>query len=414
MKRNGVPKVIARIAVLLLVASTLVFLACAPTAPAPTPTPAAATPAKPIKIGGSLPLTGVFSESAKWIKKGYEYWAEDVNAKGGLLGRPVKLIIYDDESSADKAVTNYEKAITVDKVDLLLGGYPGTANVAVMPLAEKYRMVYVSMGGHLKSFEQGYKYSFASPPLLGEWVGIGVKGAIGLIPKDQRPKTMAIMTMNNAIGLAVRTSALETAKELGIQVVMDDKYSLPLADATPLLSKAKESKADILFLNGFFDDSVMGMRAAKSLGYNPKLIFNSIGSVLPAWVKELGPDGDYVVNPQFWHAALPYPEVAQLNKAAKEKLGLPAAPLYFGLGYSWMRTLQLAVEGAGKIDQDAIRDYLRTHTFDLPYGRGIKFDERGLPPPYAIDTQVLKGKVELVYPPDVATAKLVYPRPPWK
>ncbi len=124
---------------------------------------------KPLVIGGSLPQTGRFAETAKWIQRGMEYWADEVNAKGGLLGRKVVFRIYDDESNAGKAVTFAEKAITVDKVDLLFGGYPGTAARAVMPVAEKHKYVYVSMGGHMKSFQQGYTYSFGGPPLMGEW-----------------------------------------------------------------------------------------------------------------------------------------------------------------------------------------------------------------------------------------------------
>ena len=114
------------------------------------------TAGAPIKIGGPLSLTGVWAESGKWVKAGYELWKEDVSRRGGLLGRPVELIIYDNESDTDKAVSYYERAITVDKVDLLLGGTPGTANVAVMPLAEKYKKVFVGLGGHMKSFERGY------------------------------------------------------------------------------------------------------------------------------------------------------------------------------------------------------------------------------------------------------------------
>lgn len=102
---------------------------------------------KPIVIGGSLPLTGKFAETAKWIEKGMKFWAEEVNAKGGLLGRKVVFKVYDDESNAGKAVTFAEKAITVDRVDLLFGGYPGTAARAVMPVTEKHKYVYVSMGG---------------------------------------------------------------------------------------------------------------------------------------------------------------------------------------------------------------------------------------------------------------------------
>jgi len=151
-------------------------------------TKSAAPAGNPIRIGGSLPLTGIYSETARWIKEGYEFWAEDTNKRGGLLGRPVKLTIYDDASSTDKAVAYYERAITVDKVDLVFGGYPAPTNVALMPLVEKYRKVFVGMGGQMKSFEQGYTYSFASPPLMGDWAYLCVAGMLNdLIPKGQWP-----------------------------------------------------------------------------------------------------------------------------------------------------------------------------------------------------------------------------------
>jgi branched-chain amino acid transport system substrate-binding protein len=88
-----------------------------------------------------------YFSSAKLVKAGYEYWTEDINKRGGLLGRPVKMTIYDDEGNPDKAGTYYERAITVDKVDLVFGGYPGMSNVAVMPLVEKYGKVFVGLGG---------------------------------------------------------------------------------------------------------------------------------------------------------------------------------------------------------------------------------------------------------------------------
>ena len=109
--------------------------------------PVQAAEKTPILIGGSLPLTGGFSANARWIERGYRFWADEVNAKGGLLGRPVKLIIYDDKGDTKEAVSLAEKVITVDKVDVLLGGYPGTACIAVMPVAEKYKKLYVGMGG---------------------------------------------------------------------------------------------------------------------------------------------------------------------------------------------------------------------------------------------------------------------------
>ncbi|NIS70910.1 MAG: ABC transporter substrate-binding protein, partial [Proteobacteria bacterium] len=208
----------------------------------------------PIVIGGSLPLTGRFAETAKWIEKGMRFWANEVNAKGGLLGRQVVFKIYDDESSAAKAVTFAEKAITVDKVDLLFGGYPGTAARAVMPVAEKHEYVYVSMGGHMKSFEQGYTYSFGGPPLMGEWWYEGFYQWMKTLPAEQRPKRAAVYTMNNPIGASLMDGIQRMSEELNIALVINEKYNLPLPDATPLIVKAKEMNTDILFANGFFAD----------------------------------------------------------------------------------------------------------------------------------------------------------------
>jgi len=368
---------------------------------------------KPIVIGGSLPLTGQFAEPAKWIERGMKLWAEEVNAAGGLLGRPVEFKIYDDESNANKAVTLAEKALTVDKVDFLFGGYPGTAARAVMPVAEKHKCVYISMGGHMKSFEQGYKYSFGAPPLMGEWWYEGFFEWMESMPPDQRPKRAAVYTMNNPIGAATSIVVPERLKKLGIEVVIDEKYNLPLPNATPLIVKAKQMNCDLLFSNSFFDDGVMTVRAAKALDYNPKAIVQAVGSILPAWVKELGPDGDYVISGTTMHGLLKYPGNDRLNAYVKKEFKLDGYPLYLGFGYSWMQALQQAVEGAKSLDQTKVRDWLKSNTVTTIAGP-MKFDDRGLPAPTNLCTQIINQKVQLVWPKEVRTAEPVYPKPPWK
>jgi len=370
--------------------------------------------AAPIKIGGSLPLTGIYSEAAKWIKAGYDHWAEEINRRGGLLGRPVKLIIYDDESNTDKAVTYYERAITVDRVDLVFGGFPSISNVAVMPLVEKYGKVFVGMGASMKSFEQGFTYSFGSPPLMAEWVYLVFAGYLDdLIPKADWPKTIALLTMNNVFGLGVVGNVVKAMEDRRIKVVVNDTYNLPLSDATPLVSKAKGRGAEILAFTSFFDDAVMIMGAAKAMRYNPKIIFTPVASRVPAWMKELGEDGNHVLGTTCWAPGLPYPGNQEIIEGAKTKLGLPQPPDFFGLGYCWMHTLEQGVQGAGTLDNKKIRDYLRSRPFDLPYGRGIKFDSRGLPQPFFFSVQTRGGRNEIIWPKDVATASLVYPRPAW-
>ena len=375
--------------------------------------PEAGAQQKPIVIGGSLPLTGRFAETAKWIEKGMKYWASEINAQGGLLGRQVEFIIYDDESDAKKAVTFAEKAITVDKVDLLFGGYPGTAARAVMPVAEKHKYVYVSMGGHMKSFEQGYTYSIGGPPLMGEWWYEGFYQWLKTVPADQRPKRAAVYTMNNPIGASLTDAINRMSKDLGVEQVINEKYNLPLPDATPLIMKAKQLNCDILFSNGFFADGVMTIRAAKALDYNPKAILQGVGSVIPAWVKELGKDGDFVFSGTSLHNRLNYPGNDKLNAYVKKEYNLDGYPLYFGFGYAWMQTLSQGVEGADSLDQTEIRDWLKSNTVNTIAGP-MSFDEKGLPKPIDFLTQVINGQVELVWPKAVRTHAPVYPKPAWK
>ena len=399
MKKSGITFLFTCLALTLLTASAFAQVK----APA----------GEPIKIGGSLPLTGIASEQAKWVKEGYEAWADDVNKMGGLLGRPVKLVIYDDESNPEKAVTYYERAITVDKVDLVFGGYPGTANVALMPVVEKYKKVFVGQGGHGQSFEQGFTYSFGSPPLMGEWSYLSTAGLLDdLIPKKDWPKTAALLTMNNVIGLAAVPNLVKSFEDHGVKVVVNETYNLPLSDATALVSKAKGRGGEFLIVQGLFDDTVMIMRAAKAQRYNPKIIWNILASRIPAWFKEMGADGNYVLANNFFPPGLPFAGNDRIREAAK-KFGMPDPPDFFAVGYCWMYTLEQGVKGAKSLDDTKIRDYLRSHPLDLPYGKGVRFDARGLPPLFNFTVQTKDGKNEMIWPKDVATAKLVYPRPAW-
>jgi branched-chain amino acid transport system substrate-binding protein len=374
--------------------------------------PAQEEPVEPIRIGGTLPLTGVFSDLGRWVYEGYKFWAEEINAQGGLLGRPVELIIYDDASRVDLAVSLLERAITVDRVDLISGGYPGTAAAAQMPVAQRHRMVYVSMGGHMPSFEAGFTYSFGGPPLMGEWWYEGIFDWLESLPPGARPRRAALITMNNPIGMAVYRGGTDRIRALGMEIVVDQLYDLPLADATPLVAMAKAAGADAFFANGFFADGVLTVRAMKALNYSPKLFVQGVGSLIPGWITELGPDGDYVMSGTPMHHKLPFPGMAELNEIAMKRFDLPAAPMYFLFGYNWMQTLQRGVEGAGSLDHDAIKNYLRTHPIST-IGGVLTFDELGLPPPYSFATQVINGTVELIWPPEVRTAVPVYPRPAW-
>jgi branched-chain amino acid transport system substrate-binding protein len=392
----------------------------APAAPAPTAAPAAPAPTTapavpqgtPIKVGCSLPLTGAFADTGVWVERGYRQWAEDVNAAGGLLGRPVELTIYDDESKTENAVNLLTRLITVDQVDLVCGGYPGTAAAAQMAVAEKNQKVYVSMGGHMASFSQGFTYVFGAPPLMGQWWYEGLCSWLATLPEADRPKKAAIFTINNPVGAAILEPMPEKLGSLGIEIVVNERYDVPLTDAAPLVTKAKAAEADIFFANGSFPDSVQIVKAMRALDYNPKLIAQGVGSIIPAWVQELGKDGYYVFSGTAVHPSLPFEGIARLNEVAKAKYEAPVAPIYFIFGYAWMQALQRGVEGAQSLDQTAIRDWLKSNQMTTVAGT-FTFDERGLPPPYNYLTQVIDGKAELIWPAEVRTKDPIYPKPAW-
>jgi branched-chain amino acid transport system substrate-binding protein len=268
------------------------------------------------------------------------------------------------------------------------------------------------MGGHMPSFSQGYKYSFGGPPLMGQWWYEGLFQWLATLPADQRPKTAAVISMNNPVGKATLESIPANLEKLGIKLAVNESYDLPLASADPLVAKAKAANADLFFANGNFADGVLTLRSMKSLGYNPKVLVQGIGSIVPQWVKELGPDGNYVFSGTPMHDKLPYAGIKELNTVAKEKFGEPTAPQYFLFGYAWMQTLQRGVEGAKSLDQDKVRDFLRNNEITTIGGK-FKFDDKGLPPAYNFLTQVVDGQVELIWPKDVRTRDAVFPKPEW-
>ena len=353
--------------------------------------PAAQQTTGPIKIGGTLPLTGGYADTGKVVYDGYKHWVEVTNANGGLLGRQVALTIYDDASDVKNATTLLEKLITVDKVDLIIGGYPGTSAAVQMPVAEQYKKVYVSMGGHMASFTKGYTYSFGGPPLMGQWWYEGVWQWLATLPQEQRPKTAAVFIMNNPIGATTIDTVPDRLKSLGIDLVVNEKYDLPLASADPIIAKAKAANAELFLSGGVLPDGVLTVKAAKTQNYNPKLYLQSIGSVIPAWVSQLGADGNYIVSGTPLSYLANYPGVADLNK--------------------WYATTNPPATNAPDYDTK-IRDYLKSHEISTVGGK-LTFDEKGLPPPRSLTTQVINQKVELIWPLEVRTHEPVYPKPEW-
>jgi len=361
-----------------------------------------------ITLGGTLPLSGAYADTAVFIEDAYRQWEQDVNDDGGLLGQEVELIIEDDQSEPAEGVSKLNRLISQENVDLLLGGYPGSTAAGQMQTADENNMVYVSMGGHMDSFEQGFEYVFGSPPLMGQWWYDGFFNWLEQQPESEWPTNAAAITVDNPVGQAVYESVEENLNRLAIPLDMDERYSLPLDSAQGLVSSAESEGAEMFFANGFFGDGVQTIQAIHDTGYEPKAVLQGIGTLTPAWEAELGELGDYVVSGTSMHPDLPFEGIDRLNEIAEENYDRGTTSEYFLFGYSWMQTLQQGVEGAGELNQEMIRDWLRNNCVETVGGEYC-FDDRGLPDPIEYVTQVRDGVARLVGPEDVATHEMAYP-----
>jgi len=384
------------------------------TQPPATNTPAPQQETKPVVIGATLPLTGAFADTAKWAKAGYEEWGKDVNSRGGLLGRKVELKLIDDEGKVDKGVQLLEKLISVDKVDLILGGYPGNIVAAQAPVAEKYKFLYVGMGGHGPSFSQGFQYFFGGPPLMADWYPLAYLEWVKSLPGDKRPTKFGLISINNVIGQGARNTIGPWLKANmpEAKIVMDELHDSPLPSADSLAAKVKQNGVEALLITNNLQDSAQILRALKAQNYQPKSIWSGIGPSVPEWSKELGSLGENVTTGAPAHGAADLPGIKKLNEISLKTFNLPANP-YFIAFFNYGAVIEGAVGGTKSLDSTKLRDFLRSSAVETPLG-AMKFDAKGLPAPISYLLQVQGGTAKLVWPRQAGAPDVIYPMPAWK
>ena len=392
----------------LIAAVCLLGAACAPAPQAP----AASEPPKELVIGGTMAITGGFSDVGKEYQKTYQWYVDQLNANGGLLGRPVKLVLYDDESDPKKAASLYDKLITVDKVDLLIGPYPTPILAAVIPIAEREHMVLVQAGTVASSLLQGHnnKYTFTAFTFLDKDYTRPWLEWMNTLPAEQRPKSLAIFTLNNPFTIGTQAGLVDFAQKNNMQVAVNEVYDGSTTDFTPLVQKAKSANVDSVALLSYYPDSVQIAKTMAELKLKPKTWYNAISSTVPTWTRDLNEVGESTVTPvQVWHT-MNFKGVDQLVKLAKDQFNIDYIPFHVGSAATVADVLTSGVRGCGKIDQDCIANWLRSNTVDTVSGP-LKFDSDGIPQYSATLTQVQSGKLVAVYPKEVADGQMIYPAP---
>jgi len=370
---------------------------------------------KPVVVGGTLGLTGAFAGPSAEYKAVYDRWLDQVNKAGGLLGRPVKMTIYNDESTPTIAQSLYNRLIDQEHADLLLAPYTTVVGGAIVPIAMSHHMMLFNggfVGINIFDNAKGWivgTYTYQEPDYPR-----GIFELIKTLPEAQRPKRVAILTQQNPFTIVDREGsqgqggALNFAKAAGMSVVVDEQYPPNTTDFTGLIQKAKAGNADLLVELGLPNDELQVARTVKQQDYKPAIfcICGSQMTTLPAWPK-LGDAGEGVMGTTISWPNQPFPGLADLAAFFKAR-GYDALPSYGVVSQAILEVMTQAVNGAKTLDQEKLKTYIQSNTFHTVAG-DIKYQPNGTPIYREVILQFLHGKNEVVWPAEYKTAVPIVP-----
>jgi len=364
----------------------------------------------PIRIGASLSLTGTYAKLGNYQHEGYRLCQKDLNAKGGLLGRKVEFVVYDDQSLPPTGVRLYEKLLTDDKVDVVMGPYSSPVTEAVANVTEKYRKVMVSPLAATTSIfrkEPRRKYVFMMlTPAEGYFEGLldmAVKRGL---------KSVAVINEDTLFSKAAAAGTVALARKKGLQVVFQEAYPKASTDFSALLTKIKAANPDVLAAATYFDDAVALSRQLKELNVNPKMYGVTIGGDLPEFYDTLKSTAEYVYGATQWEPVLDYPGNREFVDSYKAEF--KREPSYFAAsGYAGCLVFAEAVRRAGSLDADKVREQILKLELRTPFG-DFKVDQDGVQIAHTMVTfQWQKEKKVIVWPDELAAGKPLFPTPPW-
>ena len=396
--------------------------------------PAGAQSTAPIKIGFCMALSGGLAGGGKAALLAYQIWADEVNAKGGLLGRKVELVYYDDQSSPATVPGIYSKLLDIDKVDLVISGYATVIAAAAMPAIIGRRKVFLSIGALAVNDQYNYDRYFQIFPNGPNAKFEISRGFFDLAASlDPKPKTVALVGADAEFSILALEGARENAKKVGIKIVYDETYPPNSVDFASVVRVIKSTNPDLLFIASYPPDSAGVIRSIYEVGFGARMVGGFMtGLQYGALKQQLGPSLNdivaydiYVPEPTMEFAGIEQFLVKYRERATQagvDPLGFYIPPF----AYAEMQTLEAAVQAVGGLDDKALADYIRSHTFSTIVG-DIKFGARGewAEPRVLLvqyrdivgnDINQFKqpGKQIIVYPPRYKSGELRVPFTPTK
>jgi branched-chain amino acid transport system substrate-binding protein len=386
--------------------------------------------ADPIRIGFGMALTGPLAANGKMSLLAMQIWEDDVNAKGGLLGRPVKLVYYDDQSSPAQVPGIYSKLLDVDKVDLIVSGYASTQIAAAMPVAIERKRLFISLFGTAINEQFNYPKYFSMIPNGPTPKPAFTRGFFKVAEvQNPKPQTIAIASADAEFGRNACEGAHQNALESGFKIVYEKSYPPTTTDFSPIVRAVQAANPDLFVVCSYPLDTVGIVKAMNEIGFKPKMWGGAmVGLQATAFKTQLGPMLNGIVNYDTWLPvkSMQFPGSMELLKKYQERAakegGVDPLGYYMPVwAYAYLQVLGEAIEATKSLDDDKLADYIRGATFSTVVG-DVKFGAKGewaRERTIAVQFQNIKGntvedfrdpsKEVVLYPPEFKSGDVIYP-----
>jgi len=370
---------------------------------------------EPIKVGASLPLTGEFAEPGKAARQGYQVWEAMVNEKGGLIdGRPVQMVIKDDQSNQNTIVADYNALISRDRVDLLLGTFSSLLNLPASAVAERNRMLYVEpAGGAPELFDRDFRYLFFAQQATADHQGDLWAEWVTQLPEDQRPKTAAYPTLDDPFAQPTSEGIEAKLKKAGVRTVYRETYTIDNPNLDGIASALKSRNPDVVVHGATFEDGVGMVRALRKAGFTPKILYQtsapSFGDQYSGALGKQTTEGIFYGVSHSKEADTPGNK--EFVAKYREMFGGQEVPEDAADAYATAQVLQAAVKGVGTIERERqleLADWLRENEVDTILGP-LSWDDAGRPQGEFLVGQWQSGVPEIILPEAAATTDEIIP-----
>jgi branched-chain amino acid transport system substrate-binding protein len=384
---------------------------------------------EPIKIGFSMAQTGPLGPNGKQALLGMNIWAEEINAKGGLLGRQVKLVTYDDQSNPSTVPGIYTKLLDVDKVDLVLGGYATNMVAPAMPVIIQKKKTFISLFALDVNAPFKYPKYFSVLPTGPKTKPSFTEGFYQVaMQQSPKPTTVALTYEDAEFSQNACEGARENAKTFGLKIVYDKSFPFNSPDVSPIVRALQAANPDLVIVCSYPLSSVNMVQAVREANYEPKMIGGAmVGLQATVFKNKLGPKLNGIVNYETWVPSekMMAPAADFFKKYQEQAKAAGVDPLGYylgGWGYAYIDMLGKAVEATKSVNDDKIADWLRKTTHktimgDWSYGANgewtksgmMQVQYHGIKEGAGLDVWKGMSYQTVLTPKDLATGKVVYP-----